>query len=124
MRRVLAACAALLVSLPVPLHGQPSRAAERSGSGLGHVHMDLSCTPGVAPAFDRALALLHNFWYARALDAFTAVALADPRCAMAYWDAALTCNHPFWDPPSGADVAAARALHRVPRALEARGSGS
>lgn len=22
------------------------------------------------------------------------------QCAMAYWGAAMTCNHPFWDPPT------------------------
>jgi ABC-type sugar transport system substrate-binding protein len=29
---------------------------------------------------------------------------------MAYWSAAMTYNHPFWDPPSQADEAAAWAL--------------
>src|SRR5207245_7210142 len=62
------------------------------------VHMDMSCLPGVSADFDRALALLHNFWYARALEAFTEVAQRDPDCAIAYWGAAKTYDHPFWDP--------------------------
>jgi hypothetical protein len=78
--------------------------------GFGRVHMDISCSPTVAPDFDRALALLHNFWYARALARFNDVAKTDPACAMAYWGAAMTYNHPFWDPPSSADEAAAWAL--------------
>jgi tetratricopeptide (TPR) repeat protein len=41
---------------------------------------------------------------------FTQVAKDDPECAMAYWGAAMTYNHPFWDPPSHADEAAAWAL--------------
>lgn len=77
-----------------------SNAAEE---GLGHVHMDLSCSPGVGGQFDRALALLHNFWYSRALEGFQQVSHDDPQCAMAYWGQAMTYNHPFWDPPSQAD---------------------
>jgi tetratricopeptide (TPR) repeat protein len=72
--------------------------------------MDTSCSPIVAAEFDRALLLLHNFWYARALDRFTQVAKNDPQCAMAYWGAAMTYNHPFWDPPTPADERAAWAL--------------
>jgi len=78
--------------------------------GLGRAHMDTSCSATVAPEFDRALALLHNFWYSRALDRFSQVAKNDPQCAMAYWGAAMTYNHPFWDPPTPADEAAAWAL--------------
>jgi hypothetical protein len=69
-------------------------------AGTGRAHMDTSCSPAVAPMFDRALALLHNFWYSRALESFQQVSSADPECAMAYWGAAITYNHPFWDAPS------------------------
>jgi tetratricopeptide (TPR) repeat protein len=78
--------------------------------GIGHVHMDVSCAPAASADFDRALALLHNFWYARALEAFDAVIRVDPACAMAYWGAALTYNHPFWDAPTAADLSAAWTL--------------
>jgi hypothetical protein len=89
-----------------------------SGEGLGRVHMDISCSPKVAGEFDRALALLHNFWYARALDRFTQITKLDPKCAMAYWGAAMTYNHPFWDPPSPGDETAAWAL--VQKGMSAR----
>jgi tetratricopeptide (TPR) repeat protein len=72
--------------------------------------MDTSCSAAVAPQFDRALALLHNFWYVRAFERFNQVAKSDPECAMAYWGAAMSFNHPFWDPPSPADETAAWAL--------------
>jgi hypothetical protein len=72
--------------------------------------MQTSCAPTVGVDFDRALALLHNFWYARALERFSQVAKNDPECAMAYWGAAMTYNHPFWDPPSQEDETAAWAL--------------
>jgi tetratricopeptide (TPR) repeat protein len=78
--------------------------------GLGHVHMDTSCSPSVSADFDRALAMLHNFWFARAVEAFKKVIQADPQCAMAYWGAAMTYNHPFWDAPTREDESAAWAL--------------
>jgi tetratricopeptide (TPR) repeat protein len=81
-----------------------------SEEGFGRVHMEVSCIPAVAADFDRAVALLHNFWYARALDRFNQVIKKDPECAMAYWGAAMSYNHPFWDPPSQSDEAAAWAL--------------
>ena len=65
--------------------------------GVGKAHMETSCAPAVQAQFDRALALLHNFWYARALTQFQEIQKADPECAMAYWGAAMTYNHPFWD---------------------------
>jgi tetratricopeptide (TPR) repeat protein len=80
--------------------------------------METSCAPAVRERFDRALALLHNFWYARALTRFEEVVKADPDCAMAYWGAAMTYNHPFWDAPSADDTAAAWAL--VQKGLAAR----
>jgi hypothetical protein len=69
--------------------------------------METSCASAVQPPFDRALALLHNFWYSRALTAFQEIQRADPECAMAYWGAAMTYNHPLWDEPSREDEAAA-----------------
>src|SRR3989442_3147638 len=100
----------LLVVVLTPLHGQPKRVFDRPIHGLGSVHMDMSCVPGVSADFDRALALLHNFWYARALEAFTEVAQRDPDCAIAYWGAAKTYDHPFWDPPTRSDESTAWAL--------------
>lgn len=85
---------------------------------MGRAHMDTACSAAVANEFDRALALLHNFWYVRALERFNQVAKNDPDCAMAYWGAAMTYNHPFWDPPSQADEAAAWAL--VQKGLSAK----
>src|SRR5215472_17264391 len=88
-------------------HDHPNLAPEE---GFGRVHMDVSCSATVGAVFDRALALLHNFWYVRALERFNEVSNNDPGCAMAYWGAAMTYNHPFWDPPSQADEKAAWAL--------------
>jgi tetratricopeptide (TPR) repeat protein len=86
--------------------------------GVGKAHMETSCAPAVQARFDRALALLHNFWYARALTQFQEIQKADPECAMAYWGAAMTYNHPLWDAPSREDEAAAWAYAQ--KGLKAR----
>ena len=105
MQRV--SCIVLLLTPPLP--GTRQRPADHI-HGIGHVHLDTSCSPSVSADFDRALALLHNFWYARALEAFNKVTQADPECAMAYWGAAMTYNHPFWDAPTQEDISAAWVL--------------
>jgi tetratricopeptide (TPR) repeat protein len=105
----------ILVACPVVLlaqHQGNEPAPSGSEEGFGHVHMQTSCSDKVTADFDRALALLHNFWYDRALQRFNQVAKNDPECAMAYWGAAMTYNHPFWDPPSQTDEKAALALVR------------
>jgi tetratricopeptide (TPR) repeat protein len=102
----LAACPVILLAQREVHEHAPSGSEE----GFGHVHMQTSCSDRVTVDFDRALALLHNFWYDRALQRFNKVAKNDPECAMAYWGAAMTYNHPFWDPPSQADETAAWAL--------------
>ena len=85
--------------------------------GVGKAHLETSCA-AVQANFDRALAVLHNFWYARALTQFQEIQKAEPECAMAYWGAAMTYNHPFWDDPSPEDEAAAWAY--VQKGLKAR----
>jgi len=90
--------------------GEHEHAYSGPEEGLGRVHMDISCSATVAAEFNRALALLHNFWYVRALDRFSQLIKKDPECAIAYWGAAMTYNHPFWDPPTPADERAAWTL--------------
>jgi len=113
MKRFACVALAIATALAVGIaaqHDGGQHAGPVSDEGLGRAHMDTSCSPAVAADFDRALVLLHNFWYARALERFNQVAAKDPACAMAYWGAAMTYNHPFWDPPSATDEAAAWAL--------------
>ena len=120
-RTLLALLVATAFAAPVPAQHEDHRQAYSGPEeGLGRVHMDTSCSPVVASQFDRALALLHNFWYVRAFGRFNQIAKTDPGCAMAYWGAAMTFNHPFWDPPSQADETAAWAL--VQKGLAAKKS--
>ena len=97
----LAALVASLGATGVPAqHGHGSE-------GVGTAQMQTSCAPALQAQFDRALALLHNFWYARALTQFQEIQKTDPDCAMAFWGAAMTYNHPLWDAPTASDAAAA-----------------
>src|SRR5215469_2100365 len=85
-------------------------APQPASSAVGHVHMDTSCGPAMSVKFDEGIALLHNFWYPRALSTFDQVIQIDPDCAIAYWGAAMTFNHPFWDAPTAGDEQKAWAL--------------
>ena len=55
-----------------------------------------SCAPEIQASFDRAVALLHSFWYEAAEAAFLEIAEKDPGCAMAHWGVAMTAVHPLW----------------------------
>ena len=63
---------------------------QEKAENLGPVHFPTSCTPAAQQQFDRAVALLHNFWYPQDLNAFREVAQADPSCAIAYWGIAIS----------------------------------
>jgi len=68
---------------------------------LGTVHFPVSCTPEAQAEFDRAVALLHSFWFAPAIKSFTAVTELDPTCAMGHWGVAMSVlGNPFAWPPS------------------------
>src|SRR6516162_7685999 len=54
-----------------------------ASSAVGHAHMDTSCSPAMSLQFDEGIALLHNFWYPRALSTFNQVIQTDPECAIA-----------------------------------------
>src|SRR5258705_2366508 len=90
--------------------GEHVHASPGSEEGLGLAHMEISCSPAVAAKFDRAFDLLHNFWYGRAVEGFQQVSNVNPEGAIAYWGAAMTYNHPFWDAPSSEDETAPRGL--------------
>src|SRR5262249_59245422 len=66
---------------------------------IGQVRFPVSCSAAVQKPFERAVALLHSFWYLESAKAFAAVAQADPDCAMAYWGVAMSNWTQIWSPP-------------------------
>src|SRR5580658_8014918 len=66
---------------------------------LGTVSFPVSCAPASQPAFNRGVALLHDFWYEEARAQFNRLAANDPGCAMAHWGVAMSLFHQIWDRP-------------------------
>jgi tetratricopeptide (TPR) repeat protein len=61
-----------------------------STQALGSVDFPSSCAAAVSEDVERAVAMLHSFWFAEAANTFRSIAQADPSCAMAYWGLAMT----------------------------------
>jgi tetratricopeptide (TPR) repeat protein len=57
---------------------------------LGRVQFQTSCTAQAQAQFERALAMLHSFFFPETIKAFSAVAETDPSCAIAYWGIAVS----------------------------------
>jgi tetratricopeptide (TPR) repeat protein len=96
--RTHATRAALVVVASLALAGA---AAAQAPERLGSVNFPTSCAATVQPQFDRAVALLHSFWFGEAIKAFDAVAQADPSCGIAHWGAAVAwLGNPLGGPPT------------------------
>src|SRR6266550_3621382 len=68
---------------------------------VGTVKFETSCSPAVQAEFERAVAMLHSFWFSVSTDAFVVIAQKDPGCAMAHWGVAMTLlGTPFAWPPA------------------------
>ena len=73
-----------------PALAQNEHADHAAGENLGTVHFPISCSPEAQRQFDRAVAMLHSFYYPETIKAFAAIAAAEPSCAMAYWGVAIS----------------------------------
>jgi hypothetical protein len=68
---------------------------------LGQINFPNSCSPAVQEDLNRAVALLHSFWWGATTKAFTDVAQKDPSCGIAYWGVAIAAlENPFGWPPT------------------------
>ena len=91
MRHLSVAATALLLSLPRVIAAQEHVHQKAPPAGeFGTVHFATSCSPKVAPQFDRAVALLHSFEFGASIRTFNEVLVADSTCAMAQWGIALS----------------------------------
>ncbi len=70
--------------------GSTMAATQHKAEKLGKVHFPVSCTAEAQQQFDRAVSMLHSFWYPQGLKAFEEVTKTDPTCAMAYWGMAIS----------------------------------
>jgi len=102
----------LLVLSTAVVSAPPTAAQHEHGSSevskLGKVDFPISC-PGLQPDFNRAVALLHSFWYRKAEESFAAIAKSDPSCGMADWGLAMSHYRQLWDPPTPSDLQVGRA---------------
>src|SRR5271167_3218132 len=70
---------------PTPAPAPAAAAVQRTAAALGHVSFPTSCDPKVQADFERAVAMLHSFWYSAGEEAFRQVLKDDPQCAIATW---------------------------------------
>ena len=96
MRILGLALAAASIALAAPAAAQT---IEHRGDGVGTEHMvfEVQATDEARAHFLHGLALLHNFEYARAGEAFAKAQAVDPGFVMAYWGEAMAHNHPLWE---------------------------
>jgi tetratricopeptide (TPR) repeat protein len=106
---------ALSLALTVFLATSFATAQEKTTEKLGKAHFPISCNAEAQRQFDRAVALLHSFWFDAAIAGFGAVAQADPKCAMAYWGGAMAAvGNPFtWPPAAKALSEGLDAVHKA-----------
>jgi len=103
------ALAGLIALAALMAHAAPAAAQQQAhvpaaGEALGQVEFATSCAPEVREDFNRAVAMLHSFWYRAAEAAFTDVARDNPGCAMAYWGVAMSRFRQLWERPTPEDV--------------------
>jgi len=84
--------ALLCVPLAAASHDEPGSYTGR----LGKVSFPTSCDPRVQPDFEKAVAMLHSFWYNLAEESFKAVLARDPSCTVTAWGyAAILMSNPL-----------------------------
>src|SRR5713101_2070411 len=122
---LVAACAWLTCAMSaVAQHEQHEHSAVEPEK-LGKVNFSISSDAAVQQQFNRAVAMLHSFWYEKAEQEFAALAKKDPACAMAYWGIAMTLYHPIWEAPGTAALkegseAVAKAKSAAPKTQRER----
>jgi len=96
-RLICFAVSVALALLPAVALAQQHEHGAQPADRLGKVHFETSCNASVKDSFDRAVALLHSFWYAAAIDAFNDIAKKDASCGMTQWGVAMA----VWGNPLG-----------------------
>jgi len=88
---------------------------------LGKVSFANSCAPAAQASFERALALLHSFWWQEGEKTFRRVLEEDPICAIATWGiATILIGNTFATGPTPADAQWAKEAIERGRAIGAK----
>jgi len=109
---VIASCVTLSLSPWPAASERVSQAAaaqnnqHQHGDSVGQVTFPVTCNPDAQARMNRAVAMLHSYWFPEALKTFESVVEADPACGIAYWGAAL--SH-FGNPMGGGSGAPGQA---------------
>jgi hypothetical protein len=106
----LAAVAVCLVCPPAFAQHESHGGGALSEEQVGTVDFQTTCSPAVRTDMNRAVALLHSFWFPEARQMFEAIAAKDSACAIAHWGVALThWGNPFGGLRTPQTIAAAQA---------------
>src|SRR5262252_10342681 len=89
LNMVAAGPLSILLVAPAVADVDPASTA-RSPEKLGHVLFKTSCSVEAQKQFDRALAMLHSFFFPETVKTFSAIPQTDPSCAIAYWGIAIS----------------------------------
>ncbi|HEU5294252.1 MAG TPA: hypothetical protein VFU71_05655 [Burkholderiaceae bacterium] len=87
--RQLLAASLIAAFAPVAL-AHSDDAEQKTRRELGRVLFKTSCTAEAQQQFDRALAMLHSFYFPETVKAFNAIPETDPTCAIAWWGIAIS----------------------------------
>ena len=95
----------VVLGVSAPARAQDEHSHETGDLGrVGQVHFPVTCAPAVQGDFDRAVAVLHSFFYEESERQFASIASRDPHCAMAWWGVAMSLWHPLWEPPDSTSL--------------------
>ena len=109
----------LVASLGASAHEDeqiPTGAPDR----IGEVSFPISCSPAAQEEFNRAVAMIHSFFYTEAGKSFTKVTEIDPSCAMGHWGVAMSSWYPLWFPPTSETLQQGKAAVEKANAVGAK----
>ncbi|MBI2619857.1 MAG: hypothetical protein HYW57_07225 [Ignavibacteriales bacterium] len=116
--RLLCLCIPALLLTHEPVFSQTHHSGVKA---LGTVDFPISTDkPSTQQEFNKAMALLHSFWYYEAVKEFHQLTIRDPQCTMAYWGVAMSYFRLLWEPPSDEEIQKARNALKAARHVGAK----
>jgi tetratricopeptide (TPR) repeat protein len=114
--------AALLIGLSLATAAAArAQTTRKPPEQLGKVSFANSCQPAVQATFERAIALLHSFWFREGEKTFREVLERDPNCAIATWGiATILIGNTFATGPTPAQAQQAKEAIERGRAIGAK----